>query len=168
MTKQYTGFVSKLLSPIGQTQPYYAINVKAQDGSWTAKFLFVAANAWTADQGTWLDTQMAQQTTYTFVVRHEPAYDTQAPGVTPSEQIMAKHPYTLAIVGHTHTFRKSGAREVIVGNGGAPITGSANYGWAFVERRDDGAVQIDMIDYQTAQPTPSLRFAVKADGSPAS
>jgi hypothetical protein len=166
-TMQYTGFLTKLLAPAGQTSPYYVIKESARDGSWTAKFVFVAANAWTADQGTWLEAQMGQATTYTFVVRHEPAYDTQAPGVAPSEAIMAKHPYTLALVGHTHTYRKSGAREVIIGNGGAPITGNVNYGWALVLRRADGAIELQMIDYTTAKPTPGLGFAVKADGSPA-
>jgi hypothetical protein len=164
-TKQYSGFLSKMLAPIAQTSPYYTITTSAKDSSWTAKFVFVAANAWTSDQGTWLDAQLAAQTTYTFVVRHEPAGDTQAPGVAPSEAILAKHPYTLALVGHTHTFRRSGAREVIVGNGGAPLTGSVNYGWALVQRRADGAIQIDMIDYDTGKPTSG--FALKADGSPA-
>jgi hypothetical protein len=166
-TKQYAGFLSKMLAPIGQSSPYYTIKTTAKDASWTAKFVFIAANAWTNEQGTWLDTQLADATTYTFVVRHEPGGETQAPGVAPSEAILAKHPYTLALVGHTHTFRRSGPREVIVGNGGAPLTSSVNYGWALVQRRADGAIQVDMIDYQTAKPTARASFALKADGSPA-
>jgi len=167
-TANYQAFMSKMLAPIGQTKPYYAIHVAAADGSWTAKFVFVAANAWTSDQGTWLDSAMSESTTYTFVVRHEPASATTAPGVTPSEQIMAKHPYTLAIVGHSHTYGRSSQREVIVGNGGAPLSsGSVDYGYALVQRRSDGAIQVDMIDYMTAQPVSGMGFAVKADGSPA-
>jgi hypothetical protein len=157
-TANYQAFMSKMLAPIGKTQPYYALYFAASDGSWTAKFLFVAANAWNSAQGTWLDSAMAEQTTYTFIVRHEPANDNTAPGVTPSEQIMTKHPYTLAIVGHSHTFRQSGAREVIVGNGGAPPTGSVNYGFGLVRRQSDGKIHVDMIDYQSGQA--SLGFTV--------
>jgi hypothetical protein len=166
VTNNYSAFLSKLLTPIEQTLPYYGLSFKAADGSWTAKFLFLAANAWSSAQGAWLEQAMTPQTTYTFVVRHEPGYDTQAPGVAPSEAIMAKHPYTLALVGHTHTFRKSYTKnEVIIGNGGAPITSGANYGWALFQRRSDGAIQCDMIDYESGQATPSLGFVVKADGT---
>jgi hypothetical protein len=166
-TANYQAFVAKMLAPIGKTQPYYAVHVGAADGSWTAKLVFVAANAWTAAQEAWLETAMSEPTTYTFVVRHEPATDTTAPGVTPSEQVIARHPYTLAIVGHSHTFRRSAQREVIVGNGGAPPTGGVNYGYGLFERQSDGAIRVDMIDYQTGQPTAGLGFAVKPDGSAA-
>ena len=166
MTSNYTDFLAKLLGPIGQTNPYYAIHIKATDGSWTAKFVFVAANAWTADQATWLDTAMAEKTTYTFVVRHEPAHASAAPGVGPSEAIMAKYPYTLALVGHTHTYGHRGA-EVIIGNGGAPLTGAANYGFGMVSQRPDGALAVDVIDYSTGLADSAFHFAVKADGTPA-
>jgi hypothetical protein len=56
---------------------------------------------------------------------------------------------------------------VIIGNGGAPLTGSGNYGWALLPQRADGAIQVDMIDDQTLQPDPSFRFAVTADGTAA-
>ena len=165
LTGNYTSFLSKLLAPIGKTDPYYALHVSAEDGSWTAKYLFLAANAWTQPQNDWLDAAMAEATTYTFIIRHEPAIDTTVPGVGPSEAIMAKHPYTFAIVGHSHTFRRNSNREVIIGNGGAPLTGSVNYGYGLFARRDDGVIDVDMIDYQTGQPTPSQHFAIKADGS---
>ena len=80
---------------------------------------------------------------------------------------MAKYPYTLAIVGHTHTYQKSGSREVIVGNGGAPHSGGASYGFGLLQQRADNAIQVDMLDSSTMQPDSSFRFAVKADGSPA-
>ncbi|MFO0572054.1 MAG: hypothetical protein U0263_40905 [Polyangiaceae bacterium] len=64
--------MSKLLNPTGQTVPYYTKNVNAADGAWTAKFVFVAPNAWTDAQGTWLEAELAKPTTYTFIVRHEP------------------------------------------------------------------------------------------------
>ena len=63
-----------MLAPIGQTaNPYYSINVNAADNSWTAKFVITAANAWDTAQQTWLQSTLAQKTTYTFIVRHEPS-----------------------------------------------------------------------------------------------
>jgi hypothetical protein len=168
VTENYTTFLTRMLQPLMQTIPYYSINVSSSSGAWTAKFVFVAANAWTSAQSSWLSTTLAQPTTYTFVLRHESASANTAPGVTPSEQIMAQYPYTLAIVGHTHDYEKSGAREVIFGNGGAPLTSSnSNYGFGLVTQRSDGAIQVDAYDYQTMQPDMSFRFAVKADGTPA-
>ncbi len=164
-TAIYTAFTSKMLAPIAQQNPYFVIHKSAADGSWTAKLVFIAANAWSSAQATWLEAALSEATTYTFVVRHEPAATTEAPGVPPSETIMAKHPYTLALVGHTHTFRRSGPREVIVGNGGAPLTESVNYGFGLVTQRSDGAVRVEMIDYQTGKS--SQGFSVHADGTPA-
>jgi hypothetical protein len=166
-TKNFSDFLSVMLGPIQQTTPYYAVHVNGPNNVWTAKFVFVAGNAWTATQASWLDQALAQATTYTFVVRHEPKAATAAPGVNPSEQIMAKHPYTLAIVGHTHTYGKTGPKQVTIGNGGAPLTGGSNYGWGHVTQRQDGAIQVDMIDYQSGQPDTKFRFALKPDGSPA-
>jgi hypothetical protein len=70
------------------------------------------------------------------------------------------------IVGHSHTYGQSGTKQVIFGNGGAPLTGSGNYGFGLVQQRADGAIQFDMIDYQSKQPDTSFTFAVKADGTP--
>jgi hypothetical protein len=166
ITTNYTAFLQKMLGPIGKTDPYYAVHVDAVDGSWTSKMVFVAANAWSTAQAAWLDTELAKPTTYTFLVRHESHSVTQAPGVGPAEQIMAKYPYTLSFVGHTHTYEHFGSsREVIIGNGGAPVTGSKNYGFAIAQQRPDKAIQVDMLDYSTLAADTSFRFAVKADGS---
>ena len=105
--------------------------------------------------------------TYTFGVRHEPRIANTAPGVTPSEAIINAFPYTLAIVGHSHAYFKSGPKQVTIGNGGAPLTGGVNYGYGLVQQRNDGAIQVDMVDYGTGQPDLGFRFAVKPDGSPA-
>jgi hypothetical protein len=162
----YKKFMEKMLGPIEKSDPYYSIDVKASDASWTAKFVFIAPNAWTSTQETWLESALGKDTTYTFIVRHEGMKADTAPGVTPSEQIMARHPYTLAIVGHTHTYEHFSGREVIVGNGGAPITGSKSYGFGVFHQRTDGAIQVDMVDYSTGKSDTRFRFAVKPDGSP--
>jgi hypothetical protein len=167
VTVNYTQFMTQILGPLQKTLPYYEIDVAAVDASWTAKFLFVAANAWDAAQASWLDAAMSKPTTYTFVVRHEPALANTAPGVKPSEAIMAKHPYTLAIVGHTHTYEHPAPREIVVGNGGAPLTGSKNYGYGLVTQRPDETIQIDMIDVASGLADGSFRFALHPDGTPA-
>ena len=166
LTKNYTSYLTKMLEPLGVDHSWYAFHVSAEDGSWTAKFVFVAANAWDNEQAVWLDAEMAKPTTYTFVVRHEPVAANTAPGVKPSEAILSKHPVTLRLVGHTHTYvYKPDTREVVVGNGGAPLSGSSHYGYVLVKRRPDAAIEFSAIDYSTGQVFSS--FAVQADGSPA-
>jgi hypothetical protein len=167
ITNNYSEYLSQFLKPIQQTAPNFVIHVNASDGSWTAKFVFVPGNAWSSGTATWLENALSEATTYTFIVRHEPKAASTAPGCTPSETIMAKHPYTLAIVGHTHTYERVGQQELIVGNGGAPISGGKDYGFAVLQMRADKAIQVDMINYATGAADTSFRFAVKADGSSA-
>src|SRR5579884_1539784 len=149
ITPNYAAFMQKMLAPLGLADPYYAVHVAADDGSWTAKFVFVAANAWSAAQEAWLDAALASPTTYTFVVRHEPASASTAPGVVPSEAVLARHTYTLLVVGHSHTYHHdaSSPREVLIGNGGAPLT-SKDYGFGLFARQPDGAIAVDMIDWR--------------------
>jgi predicted phosphodiesterase len=109
---------------------------------------------------------MAQKTTYTFVVRHESSYATEAPGVSPSDAILASNPYTLLIVGHSHTYEHRSQQEVLFGNGGAPLSGfSVNYGYGVFSQRQDGAIVVDAMDYQTNKPDSNFHFVVKPDGS---
>src|SRR5205823_3748915 len=106
-TNNYDSFVTKMLTPLGQSLPYYTIHVNGVNNAWTAKFVFVACNYWSTAQATWLGAELAQPTTYTFVVRHEGSIATTAPCLSgPAAKnagsIMAQHPYTLLIAGHTH------------------------------------------------------------------
>jgi predicted phosphodiesterase len=166
LTDNYDQFMGMMLAPIQQTKPYYSIHVNAPDGSWTSKFVFVAANAWDAGQAAWFSQVMAQTTTYTFVVRHEESSATTAPGVGPSDQVMLKQPYTLLIVGHSHTYEHQYQREVLFGNGGAPLdVSNQNYGYGLFSRRADGAIVVDAMDYQTNKPDPAFHFVVNPDGS---
>ena len=168
LTNNYNNFLTKLLGPISQTSPYYEIDLSSAAGAataWTAKFLFIAANAWTQTQANWLDAAMSKTTTYTFLIRHEAASASTAPGVSPSENIMANHPYTLSIVGHTHSYQRSGPREVIIGNGGAPLSGGVDYGFGMVSQQGDGSIAVDVIDYTTGLADSSFHFALNPDGS---
>jgi hypothetical protein len=165
ITTNYTNFMTMMLAPIQQTKPYYSININATDGSWTSKFVFVAANAWDSGQSSWLTTVMGQTTTYTFVVRHEASGTSGPPGVSPSDSIIGGFPYTLLIVGHSHTYGHPSTKQVLFGNGGAPLTGSGNYGYGLFSQRSDGAITVDMIDYQSGQADASFHFVVTAAGA---
>ena len=161
----YSTFMSKMMTPLGNTKPYYAVHFQATDASWTAKFVFVAANAWDTAQATWLDSELSNPTTYTFVVRHESNTASTAPGVTPSKHIIDVHPYTMLLLGHTHIFEYlPTSREVITGIGGAPLTGSINYGYVLVRQRQDGAIDFDVRDYQSG--SSMQHFVVTKTGTP--
>jgi len=166
VTANYSEFMLRLLAPIEKAVPYYVVRLDSLDGSWTAKIVFVAANAWSSAQERWLEATLSVSTTYTFVVRHEPASDSEAPGVEPSETIMARHPYTLAIVGHDHTYGHypDSPREVLIGNGGAPLT-SKNFGFGLFAQGPDGAIVVDMVDWQSGERDAAFRFAVAPDGT---
>ncbi len=190
MTQDY---VNTILTPsTGQSSPWFSALYLANDGSWSAKFIFVAANAWDTKQQLWLQSTLAVSTTYTFIVRHEPANDARAPGVTPSENMMSSAfnagTLTLSITGHTHlvqlpggtqpygdSFGATKAYEIIVGNGGAPLDAGPTHGYAIATRRaSDGAIVVQM--FESADPsgnpiTPNVpdtkfRFAVNPNGKP--
>jgi hypothetical protein len=151
LSNNYQAFVQKLLGPIGQTLPYYAFTVNVASPPSTAKFIFIAANAWDSAQDAWLKAQLQQTTDYTFVIRHEPAEAHTGPGVTPSESDLSAASFTVKIVGHVHEFappNTSGttdAHEVCVGNGGASLE---NDGYAlFSIDPQSGDVVVREMDY---------------------
>jgi hypothetical protein len=166
-TDNYNQFMKKMLGPIQQTKPYYSMNIDAADGSWTSKFVFIAANAWDSGQQTWLQQTMAQKTTYTFVIRHEASDATDAPGVTPSDAILQASGYTLLILGHSHTVSRPAVNQVLFGNGGAPLSStSVNYGYGLFKQQSNGSIHVDSIDYMTNQPAAGfLAFAVNPNGT---
>jgi len=167
VTPNYTAFMSQMLAPLSKTTPYYSFNVNATDNSWTAKFVVTAANSWTTAQQTWLQTTMAQPTTYTFVVRHEASDATPPlpPGVAGVDAVISSYPYTMLIVGHAHTYYwyYKTPNVVTFGNGGAPLT-SKDYGYGLFSQRCDGAIVVDEFDYETNQPDTSFHFVVTPTG----
>ena len=164
VTYNYVNFLKKMLGPIQQSKPYYTVSIDHTGGQWTSKFVFVAANAWDQNQAAWLDAELAKTPTYTFVVRHEPSGADQAPGVVPSVAIIAKYKKTLLICGHTHTFQYSGSsHQMIVGNGGAPLSGNTNYGYVVARQRADGVMEIRDYDYYSN--AVQYSFALTPDGA---
>jgi hypothetical protein len=164
VTKNLTTFLTTMLGPINQTQPYYVENVSAPDGSWTAKLVFIACNAWDTAQSTWLTQQLAIATTYTFVVRHESVADMSQTKCAASQTIVNAHPLTLLVVGHTHEYsHQKTEKELINGIGGAPLTSGTNYGYTIVSRNIDGTLGVTTYDYMTHATIDS--FTIKADGT---
>lgn len=166
ITSNYTAFLTGMLGPIQKTVPYYSIAVNATDGSWTSKFVFTAANAWDITQQSWLTATMAQKTTYTFVIRHEPSTSNGNPaGVAAIDAVLGQYPYTLLLVGHSHTYGHPYRQVVLFGNGGAPLSGSlTSYGFGTFTRRADGAIVADEVDYMTGATDSSFHFVITADG----
>ncbi len=125
--------------------PYYTIHFASSDPArpWTAKFLLIAANAWDDGQAAWLQSALAEPTTYTFVVRHEPDYENDAClGCGASDAIVKKSPYTLLLTGHDHTFKiVRASHELVVGLGGAPLNSDDDrHGFAVCSQQPDGNI----------------------------
>ena len=67
---------------------------------------------------------------------------------------MLQHPYTLLIAGHTHTYAYYTASsgqpaQVIVGNGGAPLANSVDYGYVIARQQANGSIVFNEYDYMT-------------------
>ena len=144
------------LLPSGVATPWYRVDYATAMGK--AKFLFVAANAWTTAQDAWLKAQLADPTAYTFIVRHEPSYDATAPGVTPSDQAAANAPYTIMLLGHTHAYRRLDPKHVISGNAGAPISNGGSYGFLLFQQQADGTLTASEIDEATGNASDTWRI----------
>ncbi len=144
-TANVRGFMSKLV-PAGTTTPYYRVDVDT--GAGNAKIVVVAANAWSPTQAAWLETQLADPTAYTFVVRHEAASVTQTNGAAASEAIVHNHPLTLELLGHWHRYEKLDERHIVSGNGGAPLS-TGHYGFVLVDLLTNGNLSVTEIDQAT-------------------
>jgi hypothetical protein len=151
----FNAYMNTLIRPLGKTNPYFTIPVSGTSGDWTSKFVFIACNAWDATQRTWLENELSQATTHTFVLRHQPSSDDKGPCTRETNSIIARHPYSMLLVGHEHTYERVGTRELIVGNGGAPLSSNVPFGYAIVEQTNDGFT-VSQYDYATAMPVSSF------------
>ena len=150
ITPNMTAFVSTMLSPNGIADPYYVEHVTASDNSWTAKLVFVACNAWSSTQASWLAQALSENTTYTFVVRHEGTSSLSQTPCSQSQGIIQAHPLSLLVVGHTHAYHHySTDHEVVVGIGGAPLVSGTDYGYVIVSRNVSGTLTVTAYDYQS-------------------
>ena len=149
-TANMRAFMKQLL-PSGTTTPYFRVDVDTGHGA--AKFVFVAANAWSDAQAAWLEAQLADPTAYTFVVRHEPPSVAQTMGVAASETIIHRHPLTLELLGHFHRYQRLDGKHLISGNAGAPLSSGAHYGFVLVDLMTNGNLAVSEIDQATGDAT---------------
>lgn len=145
----FKAWMDGVVRPLGKTLPYYEVPFRDTNGGWTAKLLIVACNAWSPAQKTWLTNALARRTDYTFIARHEPMGSTAPCNVEMDAMLRAPGTrYTMLLVGHVHNYSHSG-KQLLEGVGGAPLTGSANFGFATVEQRLDGGVRVRQYDSTT-------------------
>ena len=166
-TQNMSTFESMMLAPINQTKPYYVENISAPDNSWTAKFVFVACNAWDSTQDAWLQTALAPSTTYTFVVRHEPDYDMSSTPCSQSQTTISAAPLTLLITGHSHQYKHiASAKELVNGLGGAPLTTGTSYGYTIITRNtSDGTLTVTTKDYMSGSAIDTFKIAASGAGA---
>jgi hypothetical protein len=145
----YKAYLEQFMAPMGLQVPYYAFDVTGTGNTWTAKFIVAACNAWDSTQKAWVQEQLARPTTFTFVVRHIPL-GVSAPCTSDMDALLQGQPYTMLLVGHTHTYSHAGS-QLIDGVGGAPITGTAPYGYATVEQLPSGGMEVTQWDSATRQ-----------------
>jgi hypothetical protein len=157
-----TTYLSMLLpwTPV----PWFSFVVHTDFGD--AKFVFIAVNAWTDTQATWLDQVMSAETKYTFVIRHHPTPDAGMPssavGIAASDAILGKYPVTLYLFGHVHEYTHLSANRVVTGNAGAPLD-AGNYGFLYVLQRPDGNIAVS--EYPPNMNTATDTWAVTPDGA---
>jgi hypothetical protein len=159
-------FEQTMLEPIGETQPYYTEAFSATDDSWTAKIVFIACNAWDSTQASWLQSELAKSSTYTFVVRHESVADLTGTPCNDSQATIDANPLTLLIVGHTHSYSHVAAnKEIVVGIGGAPLTSGTSYGYTIIARDSDGSLTVTTKDYTDGSMIDSFKIAASGAGA---
>jgi hypothetical protein len=151
-TPNIRAFMAKL-APAGTPTPWYRVDVDTGRGA--AKLVFVAANAWSDAQAQWLETQLADPTAYTFVIRHEPPAVTETPGVAPSDAIIHRYPITLELFGHWHRYQRLDEKHLVSGNGGAPLS-FGHYGFVLVDLLQNGNLSVTEIDYATGNVSDAL------------
>jgi len=176
--QNYEAYLDDILAGVGlpNATPYFVATYASADPTrpWTAKFVYTAPNAWDSGQDSWFAQVMAQPTTYTFVIRHEPtSNDGSAPGVAPTEQVLATAAYTLKLTGHSHEYAYDQTnREIINGVAGAPLDCGCGYtgtwGYVICRQRADMAIQCTLYDYDSnaESSVADAAVAVEPDGTP--
>jgi predicted phosphodiesterase len=117
---------------------YYCLRGTTAAGSW--RLVVVADDAWTDVQEAWLLRLLARPAAYTFVARHHPSQDASPRNRRILEILRAAEP-TLLVDGHSHLYRRTGDREVTLGNAGAPLS-AGFYGYATVALGAEGRVTV--------------------------
>lgn len=148
----YLAFMNAL-SPVS-SKPYYKVDIHTSQG--LATFVFVADNSWTTAQESWLKSTLATadaNAKYTIIVKHHPAGDTSVAANATIMSIVRAHKFSLLLTGHAHHYGHPSTdqgREIILGIGGAPLTGSTTYhGYAIVDQKLNGNLRVTVYSLAT-------------------
>ena len=166
VTKNMTAFISTMLGPIDMTAPVLHESFTASDGSWTAKFVFVACNAWDSTQATWLTSSWPGDDVHVRRAPRGERSDMSSHRARTSQTIIDANALTLLIVGHTHEYdHESYDKEIIVGIGGAPLTSGTNYGYVIVVRNTAGTLTVTAYDYKSHAAIDTFRIQANGDAA---
>ena len=141
----YTAFIDALrtISPL----PYYRFDVQTENG--LAVFLVVADDVWDATEQSWLEQQLTDadaKARYTFVSKHHPDGNTDHPQFQQIYDLVTSHKFTLFFTGHSHYYRHESSRVMVLGCGGAPLTGGNFWGYGIVAQQADGSISVTVYD----------------------
>ncbi|MBS2027427.1 MAG: metallophosphoesterase [Deltaproteobacteria bacterium] len=148
----YQAFLNAL-APIA-SKPYYKRNIHTRLG--LATFVFIADNSWDSAQETWLENTLTtadSNATYTIICKHHPQGDTSIASNQTIMQVIRRHKFSLLLTGHVHEYAHQSAdsgRDLVMGLGGAPFSGGANYhGYAIVDQKANGKLRVSVYDVHT-------------------
>jgi hypothetical protein len=146
----YTAFMDAL-KPIS-AKPYYRFDVATASG--LAVFIVIADDAWSGEQQTWLTTQLNdadKRAKYTFVSKHHPDRNADHPEFQQIYDLVRQHKYTLFLTGHSHLYKRqfNDPRAMVIGCGGAPLTGGDFWGYGTVRQGTDDRIYVTVYDVTT-------------------
>ncbi|MHB8417424.1 MAG: metallophosphoesterase [Myxococcales bacterium] len=175
----YNAYLQNILGGFGlpNQNPYFVVLFASADVTrpWSAKFIYIAPDWWDTSgdtQGIWLKAVLAEPTTYTFLVRHQPTNNSAgAAGIAESDTLLQTYPFTIKLTGHSHSFMYDQTnREIINGVGGAALDTGYNgtFGYVVCRQRADMAIQCTLYDYDSnaVSSEPNATLAVEPDGTP--
>jgi hypothetical protein len=85
------------------------------------------------------------------VSKHHPDGNTDDPAFPKIYALVKQHEYTLFLTGHSHLYKRQpdDPRAVMVGCGGAPLTGGTFWGYGVAEQKQDDRIYVSVYDQAT-------------------
>jgi hypothetical protein len=131
---------------------YYGFTVHTTPGD--VRFTVTDDTYWDSRQLAWVGQELSNGAPYHIVVKHHPSDSTDNDN-TQFNTLVSQTPPTLILSGHEHLYRKLMPRELVLGEGGAPLAQSAHsYGFAMIDELSDGSgFQVTVYNSDTDAPT---------------
>ena len=165
ITENYTTFMSPSVRADRRSNPYYSIPISAADGSWTAKIVVTAANAWDQDQQIgrrrWRSRRPTPSCRAMSRSRTPPTSRPSAPSTTSSTRAATRSCWW-------GTPTRSGTRRSSRGGHRRERWRSGDdrsFGFALIARQSDGTLSVQQYDETSGAPTPGgVSFTIDAQG----